>query len=53
MIFNGLLEIFSQDFDLFYASSPETMNFFYEAISVEVNFKIKLKNKTQISKQNF
>ncbi|XP_065365213.1 uncharacterized protein sunn [Calliphora vicina] len=37
MIFTGLLDIFSKDYDLFYASSSQTINFFYEAFSVQIN----------------
>ncbi|KAI8120564.1 hypothetical protein CVS40_8108 [Lucilia cuprina] len=37
MIFSGLLDIFTKDFDLFYTSSTQTINFFYEAFSVDIN----------------
>ena len=36
IIFNGLLHIFSKDFDLFYNNNAKTIHFFYEAFSVEV-----------------
>ena len=40
IIFNGLLQIFSKDFDLFYNNNAKTIYFFYEAFSVEVRYSI-------------